>query len=143
MTALKVEIDIITSISANSIGRVVNMYVEMFKTDIIDFIGIIRHNVISYWLISLLCEIKGKMSTLQINIFITILYWMQFLNVICLRKVWRNWKSKEDKQYNVQKKKEKRTNNNLLSIIQRTKDRVARTPLKIQGKFRCFVSPSS
>ena len=42
MAVLKVETDIITSITASLMGRVtklVTMYVETFKTDIIVFIG--------------------------------------------------------------------------------------------------------
>ena len=39
-------------------------------------------------------------------------------------------KSKNDRQHNGQKKKDKRTNNDLQIISHKTKDRVTRTPLK-------------
>ena len=39
-------------------------------------------------------------------------------------------KSKKDRQHNVQKKKDKGTNNDLQHITHKTKDRVTRTPLK-------------
>ena len=39
-------------------------------------------------------------------------------------------KSKKDRQNNLQKKKAKRTNNDLQNITHKTKDRVTRTPLK-------------
>jgi len=48
MAILKVKTDIITSISASSIGRAVILvitYVETFKMDVIVFIGIKHHNV--------------------------------------------------------------------------------------------------
>jgi len=50
---LKIETDIITSITANSTRTncytiQVIMYVETFKTDIIVFIGIKRHNATSH-----------------------------------------------------------------------------------------------
>ena len=49
-------------------------------------------------------------------------------------------KSKKDTQHNGQKKKYKRTNNNLQNIHIKTKDRVTRTPLKIGGESHivCF-----
>jgi len=49
------------------------------------------------------------------------------------RRVWRyqKGKSKKDKQHNGQQKKDKRTNNDLQSIAQKTKDRKAQTPLKL------------
>jgi hypothetical protein len=55
--------------------------------------------------------------------------------------------SKEDKQHNGQKKKNKRTNNDLQNI-DKTKDRVTRTPLKSIGKpetvkMEFFASPLS
>ena len=37
---------------------------------------------------------------------------------------------KKDRQRNDQKKKDKRTNNNLQNITHKTKDRVTRTPIK-------------
>ena len=37
-------------------------------------------------------------------------------------------KSKKNRQHNDQKKKEKRTNNDLQNITQKTKDRATRTP---------------
>ena len=39
-------------------------------------------------------------------------------------------KSKKGRQHNDQKKKDKRTNNDLQNIAHKTKDRVTRTPLK-------------
>jgi len=39
----------------------------------------------------------------------------------------------KDRQYNGQKKKYKRTNNDLQSITHKTKDRITRTPLKTRG----------
>ena len=74
---MKVETNIITSISVSPMGRAVILviiYVKTFKTDIIDFIGQIRRCLMSHWLIifwiivrSLITtispsEIKGKMS---------------------------------------------------------------------------------
>ena len=47
----------------------------------------------------------------------------------CL-KVSRIRKSKKDRQHNDQNKKDKRTNNDLQSTTQETKDRTTRTPLK-------------
>jgi hypothetical protein len=46
-------------------------------------------------------------------------------------------KSQNDKQYNGQNEKDKRTNNDLLNITQETKDRATRTPLKRGGEHRC------
>ena len=42
----------------------------------------------------------------------------------------RKKKSKKDRQHNDQKKKDKRTNNDLQNITHKTKDRVTRTPIK-------------
>ena len=39
-------------------------------------------------------------------------------------------KSKKERHYNGQKKKDKRTNNDLQNITHKTKDRVTRTPRK-------------
>ena len=39
-------------------------------------------------------------------------------------------KSKKSRQHNGQKKKDKRTNNDLQNITQKNKERVTRTPLK-------------
>jgi len=79
---LKVKTDIITNIAVSPIGWVwilVIMHVETFKTDIIVFISIKHHNVMSHWpifssirvtkliLTISLGEIKGKMSTLMIK----------------------------------------------------------------------------
>ena len=47
-------------------------------------------------------------------------------------------KSKKDRQHNDQKKKVKRTNNDLQNITHKTKDRVTRTRLKTEGERRCF-----
>ena len=41
-------------------------------------------------------------------------------------------KSKKNRQRNVQKKKDKSINSDLQNIIQKTKDRVTRTPLNIR-----------
>jgi hypothetical protein len=41
-----------------------------------------------------------------------------------------------DRQYNFRKKKNKRTNNDIQNITQKTKDRATRTPLKTVGGFR-------
>jgi hypothetical protein len=46
------------------------------------------------------------------------------------KEVIRFRKSKKNRQHNDQKKTEKRTNNDLQNITQKTKDRVTRTPLK-------------
>ena len=51
----------------------------------------------------------------------------------------RKWKNR---QHNGQKKKYKKTNNNLQNI-QKTKDRVTRTPLKTGSELRCFGMVSS
>jgi len=48
-----------------------------------------------------------------------------------LRKVWRYQRSKlKDRQYNSQMKKDKRTNNDLQNITQKTKDQTTRSQLK-------------
>jgi hypothetical protein len=46
-------------------------------------------------------------------------------------------KSKKDRQHNDQKKKVKRTNNDLQNITHNIKDRVTRTRLKTEGERRC------
>ena len=46
-------------------------------------------------------------------------------------------KSKKDRHYNGQKKKDKRTNGDLQSNTYKTKDRVTRTPLKTVGMNSC------
>ena len=46
-------------------------------------------------------------------------------------------KSKKDKQYNEQKNKDKRTNNDLQNITQKTKDRATRIPLTTVGVPGC------
>ena len=63
-------------------------------------------------------------------------------------------KSKKDRQWNDQTKKNKETNNDLQNITQKTKDRETRTHLTIEGKLRrtgrvaipvphpsCYVNP--
>ena len=66
-----------------------------------------------------------------------------------LRRVWRyqngnqNRKSKKDRQHNGQKKKYKRTNNDLQNFTHKTKDRVTQTSLKTGDEFRCSVRESS
>jgi len=52
----------------------------------------------------------------------------------------RSHKSKKDRLH---KKKDKRTNNDLQSIAQKTKDRATRTPLKTWGELRCCKKVSS
>jgi len=47
-----------------------------------------------------------------------------------IKGVIRIRKLKKDRQHNDQKKKDKRTNNDLQNITNKTKDRVTRTPLK-------------
>ena len=42
-------------------------------------------------------------------------------------------KSKKNRQHNGQKKKDKKTNNDIQNIHIKLKDRVTRTPLKIKG----------
>jgi len=49
----------------------------------------------------------------------------------------RSSKSKKDRQHNGQKKKYKRTNNDIQNITNKTKDRVTRTPLKTGSELRC------
>jgi hypothetical protein len=44
-------------------------------------------------------------------------------------------KSKKDRQHNGQKKKDKRTTNDLQNTTQKTKDRA---PLKTKGELRCY-----
>ena len=51
--------------------------------------------------------------------------------------------SQKDKQNNGQKKRDKRTNNNLQNTTQKTKDRAARTPIKSVGDLRCSGRESS
>ena len=46
-------------------------------------------------------------------------------------------KSKKDGQHNRQKKKDKRTNNDIQNITHKTKDRVTWTPLKTGVKHIC------
>jgi hypothetical protein len=43
---------------------------------------------------------------------------------------------KKNKQHNGQKKKDKRTNNDLQNITHKTTDRVTRTPLKTGGELK-------
>jgi hypothetical protein len=50
---------------------------------------------------------------------------------------------KKDRQHNGQKKKDKRTNNDLQNSTHKTKDRVKRTPLKTGGELRRSVRVSS
>ena len=44
---------------------------------------------------------------------------------------------KKDRQYNGQKKNDKRTNKDLQNITQKTKNRATRTPLKTGSELRC------
>ena len=48
-------------------------------------------------------------------------------------------KSKKDRQHKGEKKKDKRTNNDLQNITHTSKDRVTRTPLKTGGEFYLYV----
>jgi len=56
---------------------------------------------------------------------------------VCFKNIWRpqeslqSRKSKKDKQHNGQKKKDKRTNNDLQNTTQKTKDWATQTPLKL------------
>jgi len=49
----------------------------------------------------------------------------------------------KDRQHSGQKKKGKKTNNDLQSITQKTKDRVTRTPLKMGAELGCSGRVSS
>jgi hypothetical protein len=49
----------------------------------------------------------------------------------------------KDRQHNGQQKRSKRTNNDLRSTAQKTKDRTTRTPLKSGGELRHFGIISS
>ena len=53
-----------------------------------------------------------------------------------IREIIRNYKSRKDRQYNDQKKKNKRKNSDLQNIIQKTKDRSTRTPLNTEDELR-------
>jgi hypothetical protein len=63
------------------------------------------------------------------------------------KEVIRSRKSKKDRQHNGQKKKDKRTNNNLQNIAHKTKDRVTWTPQKtlewtpVLQKGKLFLLP--
>jgi hypothetical protein len=48
-------------------------------------------------------------------------------------RVNRSHNLKKDRQYNGQKKKDKRTNNDLQNITQKTKDRATRNTTKTRG----------
>ena len=52
----------------------------------------------------------------------------------------RNRKSKKNTPHNGQKKKNKRTNNDLRNTTLKSKDRVTRTPLKTEGEVMCSIS---
>jgi len=47
-----------------------------------------------------------------------------------------NGKRQKNRQHNGQQKKDNRTNNDLQNITYKTKNRVTRTPLKIDGELR-------
>jgi hypothetical protein len=118
-SVLKVETDIITTISANPTGRaviLVIMYVKIFKTDVIVFIGDVKMCLTSHWLLIFnirfsscpfelrtdliflwnqvssvtqtlsVAHIKGKMSNLLITYFNVILCGM--FHVEILNKLW-------------------------------------------------------
>ena len=57
-----------------------------------------------------------------------------------IKGVIRSRKSKNDRQYNGQKKK---GNNNLQSTTQKTKNQATQTPLKTGGELRCSRRVSS
>ena len=52
-------------------------------------------------------------------------------------------KSKKDRQHNGQKKRNRRTNNDLQNTTHKTKDRVTRTPLSTGCEIRCSGRVSS
>jgi len=58
-------------------------------------------------------------------------------------KVIKIRKSKKNRQHNGQKKKYKRTNNDLQNTTLKNKDRATRTPLKTGGELRCSGRESS
>ena len=60
-----------------------------------------------------------------------------------LKGVFRIHKSRKDRQHHVQKKKDKRTNNDLQNITHKTKYRLTRTPLKTGGQLMCSGGVSS
>ena len=59
------------------------------------------------------------------------------LKIPNFKGVIRICKSKKDRQHYAQKKKDKRTNNELLNTTQKTTDRETRTPRKTGSKFEC------
>jgi hypothetical protein len=65
------------------------------------------------------------------------------LEVEDTKVVIRSRKFKKVRQYNVQTKIHKRTNNYLQTITLKTKDRVTRTPLQIGSECRCSGRVSS
>jgi hypothetical protein len=46
------------------------------------------------------------------------------------------WSTEKNRQHNGQQKKDNRTNNDLQNITYKTKNRVTRTPLNIDGELR-------
>jgi len=57
-------------------------------------------------------------------------------NVLGYKAVIRNCKTKKDKPYNGQKKKDKRTNNDLQNTTQKIKDRAIQIPIKTGSAAR-------
>jgi len=55
----------------------------------------------------------------------------------------RSRKSEMDRQYNGQKKKDKKRNNDLQNITQKIKDRATRTALKLSSCATCDIRPVS
>ena len=54
-----------------------------------------------------------------------------------VNRVNRSHSLKKDRKYNGQKKKDKRTNNDLQNIAQKTKDRATRNTTKTRGWTEC------
>ena len=79
---------------------------------------------------------KRGYSTVSDTLFLTTEIYKKSLKIP--KGVIRIRKSKKDRQHNGQKKKAKRTNNDLQSITHNTKDRVTLIQLKTGGELGCF-----
>jgi hypothetical protein len=79
---------------------------------------------------------KRGYSTVSDTLFLTIEIYKKSLKIP--KGVIRIRKSKKDRQHNGQKKKDKRTNNDLQSITHNTKDQVTLIQLKTGGELGCF-----
>ena len=79
---------------------------------------------------------KRGYSTVSDTLFLTTEIYKKSLKIP--KGVIRIRKSKKDRQHNGQKKKAKRTNNDLQSITHNTKDRVTLIQLKTRGELGCF-----